>query len=76
MFKKYIILAVIVSLVMMLLLTAPVLAGNWSKASVPTNNSALEKASDKQGVGYGTDRPGWGFGDKNHDHTGPPGLQK
>lgn len=18
-------------------------------------------------------RPGWGFGDENHDHTGPPG---
>ena len=18
-------------------------------------------------------RPGWGFGDKNHEHTGPPG---
>ena len=22
----------------------------------------------------GGTRPGWGFGDKNHTHTGPPGL--
>lgn len=22
----------------------------------------------------GDTRPGWGFGDKNHVHTGPPGL--
>jgi hypothetical protein len=27
----------------------------------------------KFGYGY---RPGWGFGDGNHDHTGPPGLIK
>ena len=25
-------------------------------------------AKDKGGT-----RPGWGFGDKNHEHTGPPG---
>ncbi len=25
-------------------------------------------------VGYGDCRPGWGFGDPNHCHTGPPGL--
>lgn len=22
---------------------------------------------------WGDDKPGWGFGDKNHDHSGPPG---
>lgn len=21
----------------------------------------------------GSDKPGWGFGDKNHEHQGPPG---
>lgn len=26
--------------------------------------------SDDHGFGY---RPGWGLGDKNHEHTGPPG---
>ena len=26
------------------------------------------------GYGYGDNvRPGWGYGDKNHVHTGPPG---
>ena len=24
---------------------------------------------------YPTERPGWGCGDKNHTHTGPPGAQ-
>ena len=28
--------------------------------------------TDKQ---YGDTRPGWGCGDKNHVHTGPPGRQ-
>lgn len=23
---------------------------------------------------WGDDKPGWGFGDKNHDHGGPPGI--
>ena len=23
---------------------------------------------------HGDTRPGWGHGDKNHEHTGPPGL--
>ncbi|HXV93121.1 MAG TPA: hypothetical protein VD813_07470 [Pseudonocardia sp.] len=22
------------------------------------------------------ERPGWGHGDPNHDHTGPPGQEK
>ena len=26
--------------------------------------------------GSGDDKPGWGDGDKNHDHTGPPGKNK
>jgi hypothetical protein len=28
------------------------------------------------GYGRGGTRPGWGYGDKNHIHTGPPGLLK
>jgi hypothetical protein len=24
----------------------------------------------------GTTRPGWGYGDPNHEHTGPPGKNK
>ena len=22
----------------------------------------------------GDSKPGWGYGDQNHEHTGPPGL--
>ncbi len=29
-------------------------------------NTALAKNDDNT-------RPGWGYGDKNHEHTGPPG---
>jgi hypothetical protein len=28
------------------------------------------------GYGRGGSKPGWGFGDKNHKHSGPPGLKK
>lgn len=35
-------------------------------APVFAGNGNSEKASGE--------RPGWGYGDSNHDHTGPPGL--
>jgi hypothetical protein len=28
------------------------------------------------GYGRGGSKPGWGYGDKNHTHSGPPGLEK
>ena len=28
------------------------------------------------GYGRGGTKPGWGYGDKNHKHSGPPGLKK
>lgn len=28
------------------------------------------------GYGRGGTRPGYGYGDKNHTHSGPPGLNK
>jgi hypothetical protein len=28
------------------------------------------------GYGRGGTKPGWGYGDNNHTHSGPPGLQK
>lgn len=28
------------------------------------------------GYGRGGTKPGWGWGDKNHKHSGPPGLEK
>ena len=33
-------------------------------------------SSGDPGLGYGYGyRPGWGYGDPNHDHTGPPGHE-
>jgi hypothetical protein len=58
MFTKKVVAALITTVVLVALLAAPVLAGN--------------------GVGNGQqapeDRPGWGYGDSKHNHTGPPGL--
>jgi hypothetical protein len=28
------------------------------------------------GYGRGGTKPGWGYGDTNHTHSGPPGLNK
>ncbi len=30
----------------------------------------------KNGNGQDSERPGWGYGDTNHTHTGPPGQMK
>ncbi len=46
------------------LLTVPVLAGN----------RAGGHTVDNFGQNVTTERPGWGYGDTNHTHTGPPGL--
>ena len=35
----------------------------------------MSQAVHATGSSSGT-RPGWGFGDKNHTHTGPPGLSQ
>lgn len=35
-----------------------------------------DASANGYGYGYGSSggyKPGWGFGDKNHEHTGPPG---
>ena len=35
-----------------------------------------EPKAAQAGYGRGKTKPGWGFGDKNHYHSGPPGLKK
>ena len=41
---------------------------------------ALALLAEPKGAqaGYGRvgTKPGWGYGDKNHSHSGPPGLKK
>jgi hypothetical protein len=33
--------------------------------------SALAAPGNGKAVGHGDTRPGWGYGDTNHTHTGP-----
>jgi hypothetical protein len=54
-------------------LTAGLLAsGGLGYAATTAKKAAGGGPPDKQ---YGDTRPGWGCGDKNHEHTGPPGRQ-
>ena len=60
MFKRKVVLAIGAAVVVALLLATPILAdsGHGKKAS---------------GSGIIDDKPGWGYGDNNHTHEGPPG---
>jgi hypothetical protein len=37
---------------------------------------ALSKSASAQQYQYPEERPGWGCGDDNHVHTGPPGRRQ
>jgi hypothetical protein len=39
------------------------------------NSQAIAGSSGGSSGGNGGSRPGWGFGDSNHGHTGPPGRK-
>jgi hypothetical protein len=79
MFKKQLIAAMIITVVVASLMTTPVFAGNGNNGKCP--------GGERPGWGYGDDnhehsgppgqgdngKPGWGFGDNNHEHSGPPG---
>jgi hypothetical protein len=42
--------------------------------AIVAGSLAIGAAAFAQGAGNsGNTKPGWGFGDKNHVHTGPPG---
>lgn len=43
-------------------------SGGSSTSGGSTNSSSSSSGS--------ADKPGWGNGDKNHDHSGPPGKNK
>jgi hypothetical protein len=42
----------------------------------PTTTTVVGSTTTTTTPVHPTCRPGWGFGDKNHCHTGPPGLIK
>ena len=78
MFKKQLIAALVITVVVASLMATPVFAGNGNNGKSP---------SELPGWGYGDDnhehsgppgqvdseRPGWGYGDDNHEHYGAPG---
>jgi len=68
MFKSKLFVALIIAVLVLGIIAAPVLAGN---AQADKNQS-----SNGQKWGSGDERPGWGYGDKNHEHIGPPGKNK
>jgi hypothetical protein len=55
-------------------------AANAAKGAAKIVQQAMSPngAISVSGISAGGDqyRPGFGFGDKNHNHTGPPGLQR
>jgi hypothetical protein len=58
-------------------ITAAVAAGVLASGGLGYAATGLKKAGagGPTGKQYGDTRPGWGCGDKNHVHTGPPGRQ-
>lgn len=49
-------------------------AGRFAAVTPPAVSLLLATTMNSRAVAAsGGTRPGWGFGDKNHDHTGPPG---
>ena len=47
--------------------------GNSGNNNVGNNNSGDNNKGNSNTPADNQYRPGWGCGDKNHDHTGPPG---
>jgi hypothetical protein len=43
--------------------------------SLTSQAIAMSSGSGGGSGGRGGSRPGWGFGDSNHGHTGPPGQK-
>jgi hypothetical protein len=59
-----------------LLTIAGVAALAWSGAAADARDTATRTmAGALAQYQYPTTRPGWGCGDDNHTHTGPPGAQ-
>ncbi|OHV88586.1 hypothetical protein [Mesorhizobium sp. ORS 3428] len=50
-------------------------AGRFAAVTPPAITLLLGTSLNSKAIAKsGGTRPGWGFGDKNHDHLGPPGL--
>lgn len=47
--------------------------GKFAILTPPTVTMLLDVSMNSHAVAASGGRPGWGFGDNNHIHTGPPG---
>jgi hypothetical protein len=56
-------------------LTAALIAVLFASGGLQTLDEAFGKRGDKAASAQYQYRPGWGCGDRNHIHTGPPGRQ-
>jgi hypothetical protein len=50
--------------------------GKFAILTPPTVTMLLHTSMNSPAVAGSGGKPGWGWGDKNHVHTGPPGLYK
>jgi len=54
-------------------------AGRFAVVTPPAITLLLGTSLNSRAIaashGSGRSRPGWGFGDSNHGHTGPPGRK-
>ncbi len=55
-------------------------SGRFAAVTAPAITLLLGTSLNSRAIAGSTGskpaKPGWGFGDENHDHDGPPGLNK
>ena len=51
-------------------------AGRFAALTPPTVTMLLSVSMNSPAVASSGGRPGWGYGDGNHVHSGPPGQNK
>ncbi|NRG17881.1 hypothetical protein HPQ64_09290 [Rhizobiales bacterium] len=51
-------------------------AGRFAAFTPPAVTLLLHTTMNSPAIAGSGGKPGWGYGDKNHDHSGPPGLFK
>lgn len=51
-------------------------AGRFAAFTPPAVTLLLHTTMNSPAIAGSGGKPGWGKGDKNHEHSGPPGLAK
>lgn len=50
--------------------------GKYAALTPPSVTMLLAVSMNSKAIAGSGGRPGWGYGDKNHGHTGPRGLRR